>query len=397
MFIFITIITSIFKITSSQFLEWKGISKYNEFFITVITLLMAFLSLYIGENFGNKFFKLENFIKISFISFILPAFIGILEIINYYILNMKITSFINAFMSFFSYKLSIPGRVSMLTLEPSWAGDILVLFYIPLFLSIILYKENFKKRISLISFLFLITSIILLFFTKSAGAITAFIFMIFYLLIPRIKKQIYHKEIIKIIIFLMIILIVLVFTTDINHIFGRFYNIFKTLTTSRISDGSAFVRSAYWYGGLMVFINNPIMGVGWGSSGFYFPEFIPEKMKIGEVALYLSEELAVIPNIKSLLIRIMAESGIIGLVIFSVFIFKVFQKTKDSYDYSSNNVIKLFVRLSILGLLVESFSIDTFGFIYPWLQIGLLIGLRNRKYYINSQGEGKQIENISRR
>ena len=41
-------------------------------------------------------------------------------------------------------------------------------------------------------------------------------------------------------------------------------------------------------------------------------------------------------------------------------------------------IVKLFVRLSIIAWISEGMSFDTFGFVYPWVQIGFLDSLLNR-------------------
>ena len=133
-------------------------------------------------------------------------------------------------------------------------------------------------------------------------------------------------------------------------------------------------RYVYWVGGWNIFNLHPILGVGLGNAGFFFqcalPSYgwvLPEVMDV-----YLRN--AALPNIKSLWVRLLAETGIVGFSSFIAWFYVLF-RLSWFIRLSKNPLFRmigwsgLFV---LIAYIVEGFSTDTFALPYLWVSLGIV-------------------------
>lgn len=134
-------------------------------------------------------------------------------------------------------------------------------------------------------------------------------------------------------------------------------------------------RVAFWITGLQIFNHYPLLGVGLENAGYFFPENLPifgwtvvESHKI-----YYTSAL---PNTLSLWIRLLSETGIIGFSSFVSFLYLIWKTArllfKDAHPLIST--LGLTAQLTLVALLMEGMSVDTFAFPYFWLIFGWLTG-----------------------
>ncbi len=134
-------------------------------------------------------------------------------------------------------------------------------------------------------------------------------------------------------------------------------------------------RSVYWSAAFRVYNEHPLLGVGLGNAGFFFLGNMPAfSWSLPEVVDVLRDGTSMFPNPKNLWLRLLTETGIVGFTFFIVWILCVFSRAwKLSSDRSP--YFKAVGLAGILGcavLLVEGFSIDTFGLPYMWILFGLV-------------------------
>lgn len=133
-------------------------------------------------------------------------------------------------------------------------------------------------------------------------------------------------------------------------------------------------RYIYWIVGWRVFSLYPILGVGLGNAGFFFPSLLPLYGKnLTEVTeyLYLSSYL---PNIKSFWIRLLAETGIVGFASFLAWYIVMwtsarFLRHETNPLYRTIGWAGLFV---LVAFITEGFSVDTFALPYLWVSLGIV-------------------------
>jgi O-antigen ligase len=137
-------------------------------------------------------------------------------------------------------------------------------------------------------------------------------------------------------------------------------------------------RVAYWTAASRVFALHPVVGVGLGNSGFYFREVIPATgYDLLDVLGAVGGRPGSFPNPKSLWFRLLAETGVVGFVLFGTWLLVVgasaWQIVRRPTALAA--VVGLATLLSLAALLVEGFSLDTFALPYMWLLPGLTTGL----------------------
>jgi hypothetical protein len=133
-------------------------------------------------------------------------------------------------------------------------------------------------------------------------------------------------------------------------------------------------RLVYWQAGWGVFNDYPILGVGLGNAGYFFTQKLtPYAWSLVEVRdlVYRSSNLL---NIKSLWVRLLAETGIVGFAFFVSWLYLLWQSTRagknnNSLQWKSLSLAGKFV---LLALLFEGFSLDSFALPYIWFALGLL-------------------------
>jgi O-antigen ligase len=135
-------------------------------------------------------------------------------------------------------------------------------------------------------------------------------------------------------------------------------------------------RIIYWITAFRVFLLRPFFGVGLGGSGFFFARLTPEfGYSLPEVVRYLFSE-NVIPNAKNLWIRLLAETGIVGFSLFCAWLFSHWhtaQRIEKQGQHKETRTYGLVGKLFIIAILMEGFSMDSFGLPYIWIAAGLII------------------------
>ena len=140
-------------------------------------------------------------------------------------------------------------------------------------------------------------------------------------------------------------------------------------------------RFVYWDGGITVFNEHPLFGVGLGHAGYYLPDALNDyAFRLVEVRdlLYHSNTLL---NIKSLWIRILAESGILGFCFFFIWYLRslIGSMTGLNTPDKLRSTAAWMSCFTLLAFLLEGFSLDTFALPYLWFTTGIGAGTENEE------------------
>jgi O-antigen ligase len=128
-------------------------------------------------------------------------------------------------------------------------------------------------------------------------------------------------------------------------------------------------RITYWQTGWRVYNQHPVLGVGVGNAGFYFKELLPDPAwQLSEVRtlLYHSTNLM---NIKSLWVRVLAETGFVGFSFFMIFLLVSLLTASvltRSNERQSNH------RLDGISMLIAFLLKVSAWIVLPYLIFGLL-------------------------
>lgn len=147
---------------------------------------------------------------------------------------------------------------------------------------------------------------------------------------------------------------------------------------------SFFERMIYWFGGWHIFNDYPF-GVGLGNAGFYFADRMNGQGHISLEIRNLLYRATYLPNTKNLWVRLLSETGFLGLTVFLVWLIVLWRSTVLIRKSSSKvlKIVGLAGQLFLLAYLVEGFSMDSFAMPYQWLMAGLISagGLLARKEF----------------
>jgi hypothetical protein len=308
------------------------------------------------------------------------------------------------------------GRVNGLAYEASWFANQMVLIYLPIWIAASYEKTSaFTLRIWRISVENILLVIGLGAFLLSSPRIglASFFLMVIYIFI-RINRDVYRKIvncitnrnnifrqltpkyrkfIVQVMTGTLIVVgYILILAGAFFLLIQRDYRLALLVTqppslkeiiglltldqNALIYLSSRFIfleRVVYWLSGWNVFNQYPLLGVGLGNSGFFFPGLAPAigwaTYEIRNVLYYLPQ----LPNVKSLWFRLLAETGLVGFSVFLSWIYVLYQSSRFSQHNQDPTMktIALAGQLALLAFIGEGFSVDSFAMPYFWIAAGL--------------------------
>ena len=392
--------------------SFKGGIIFNEEIKAILTLIIgaAFYFVVSGWLF-NSSYKLTYTLKLIDIGGLIMLSWTLVQAIFIYFFHGMYPDILIKFQMLFSTRELFANRMTGFAFEPSWLAQQLNLLYLPFWLAATINGLSaFRFRIWKISLenIFLGIGIVVLFLSSRVGTLSFLSILAFlgiYLnvfIARRLQKwaterfgrlQPFLQKILPrllptgIVIILLGIyalgVIALVYVlSHLDFRLARFFQITSLAQLKQISGNIyslfnylAFAeRYVYWVGGWNVFNIHPLFGVGLGNAGFYFHETLPAySWSLPEVldVLYRS---TIIPNIKSLWVRLLAETGIVG---FSSFIMWCYVLLRSGWALKRNasrlyKTIGWFGIFVLLALIFEGFSTDTFALPYLWISMGII-------------------------
>lgn len=282
------------------------------------------------------------------------------------------------------------------TLEPSWLAHQLNLLYLPFwFAASITGYSAFSIRFRWITaerILFAIGALVL-FLTLSRVGLAAFLLTAGFCLIVFVHRLI-HKISNRVSSGKQRLVTFLLYAGLLVLLLGAAYLILRLLAKLDFrmaglfdirADGrsdplfyiaeklSLAARFVYWDGGISIFNDHPLLGIGLGHAGFYLPQAMNDyAFRLVEVRnlIYRSNTLL---NIKSLWIRILAETGICGFTLFFVWYLRGF--FSSLLELKAPNPVRQTAAwmgcFALIAFILEGFSLDTFALPYIWFSTGL--------------------------
>lgn len=396
------LVFGIFAVVSSVLSFWLPIPIQKDFSV-LRNILEGLATLFIGISFyliSIKFFQSEEIIRKSF-RIIIFSFIPLLIwCLLQFIFGQILDDYPN-WMVQFQKLLTTSGllyknRITGFAYEPSWLAHQMNMFYLPIwFGSSITRKSAFQKwknKLIIEDFL-LLTSILILFFTKSRVGYITFVFSLsylFYLLNQvliknlKIKFKLHERKvlikllpIVLIIIYILLLIIGLFFFSRFDSRMESIFNpdTYKNRNIYSIANDFVFAeRILYWQTGWKIFNNFPIFGVGLDNSGFFFRDYLPPFAWALDEPRHLIFQATYQGNIKNLWFRLLSETGISGFICFITWLILIFFNSNQNQKsvQPENRYLGIVGKLVLIAILVEGFSIDSFALPYYWIILGLV-------------------------
>lgn len=293
-------------------------------------------------------------------------------------------------------------RVPGTTLEPSWLAHALNILYLSLWLGSTAARYSaFRFRVFKITMenFLLVGGIIVLIFTYSRIGLLAFSLVMLWFVIlggralaSRFSRRLFkNKPAMRTwmqILFTMVLVPLLILAVGglayrlslDDPRFAQFFemesgdyparmNIFVFANRLQIAE-----RVVAWDLGWKVFEQHPVLGVGLGNVGmFTMKDLSYYAWKLPEVMRVIYRE-ATLPNSKNLWIRILAETGTVGFAVFSTWLVILWMAARRLHKDASPllRALGLMGQFSLLALLLEGFSVDTFALPFIWISLGLI-------------------------
>ncbi len=358
---------------------FKQTSGFNRFIRQFISLLLSGIVLFTFYwNVLRKMDVSEILLvirKVFLFSLIVASVYGFLEVLIIYFGMASVRPIIELFDYFPFVNVKVFGdRISSISQEAPYLAIYLITISGWMF-SYILTSKGIKRFIP--AFLILL----LTFFSGSrTGLVVIFVQLLVFLSIllfePKFRKYVF--------LFLGSILTVLIIVLAVNskkvvaEVEKKIESLdFKSNLTANVSNKS---RLGIQYANFQVFKEHPIVGVGFGQqtyhNRFHYP--IWATFNNYEFKLYYTDQfLTSFPPGYNLYLRILAETGIIGLLLFLFFLFSVIWRCRRMIKESSGNkkILAIILLVSFVGISINWLQIDTFRLYGFWIYLAIFIFL----------------------
>ncbi len=381
---------------------FKGIDQFNPTLSSLATLGIGFLFFVTASSFLESGQDLRTTMRIlNWSGLVMLLWCG-LQAFYWYGFGHYPQWMFN-FQGILSARVLYRQRINGFALEPSWLAHQLNMLYLPFWLACSVRNYSFQKfRVLKFSFenILLFGGVCALALTLSRVGFAAFFLML--ALIAKIlhegiadrvddffskrwpsQKSHFSKKIISLSLissyFIVLAAVVYLFTKVdprmenlFNFSFAQDNPLLRFFNEMKFGD-----RVIYWLTGWNIFNAYPLLGVGLGNAGFYFPKYLPAYgWSLVEVERLLNRT-SLLLNTKSLWMRLLAETGLIGFSIFIGWLLSLMPALikKLSSNQVETRVFGLMGFLVLIALIFEGFSIDSFAMPYWWISLGLAVGV----------------------
>ncbi|MBI2333909.1 MAG: O-antigen ligase family protein [Chloroflexi bacterium] len=295
------------------------------------------------------------------------------------------------------------NRISGLAYEPAWLAGQLATTFFPFLFAAVLTKYR-VTRLSWLEPVLLALSTLVLLATYSRGGLlivlgtSGLMLLLFGRDILRgmwtwffsgFRERRFASFIFRlsiIVAFISIIAGTFIFLSQKNY-FRRLWETNAESLREYIVDINAGARGAYSVGALGTFSEYPLTGVGLGGSGFYIYQNLPDwaLTTVPEIAKQLTPTNELYPNPKNFYVRLLAETGLIGFILFIAFLFNVLgemlsllKRGEAWARFAAVAGVFAWVAIALYNFTQDSLTTPNI-----WIVPGILVGLAT--YQLNKE------------
>jgi hypothetical protein len=306
------------------------------------------------------------------------------------------------------------GRVTGLAFEPSWLGHQLCLVYLPLWLSATLSGCSAHRKLGRISVenVLLVLGVGVLYFSFARMSWVSFLLVLVFIAVrlnvwlarrmqARLFRRVSSRPTLQRVTHtgLLLFLVLAILTVYVALGWGLFRlgtrfepRLARILENNPLKSVSFYdfaarlyiaERVVYWNVGFEIFGDHPLLGVGLGNAGFYFRQYIPA---FGFRLLEINDGVnrwAYFPNVKSLWVRVLAETGLVGFAFFLSWYYLLWRAAVSGRGSTNLQLSRLgwAGTFILIAFLVEGFSVDSLALPYIWFSLGIVsaVGFQARR------------------
>lgn len=394
----IFVIVSILGTVFSFFYDipaFKNINQFSPIISAISALMIGYLFFICASSYPTDKAILEKTMRIINLSGLAIFIWSGMQAVSWYSIS-KYPQWMFEIQGLISARVLYRQRVTGFALEPSWFAHQLNMFYLPFWLSFTLHKKSSHSiRISFLTVenILAVLGVISLLLTLSRVGIASLLMMLLligFTLHNRIvrffmEKVIKGSKISKQLITAFLIAFYLLAIGATAFIFSKVDPRMAALFNFSFENENPFItyfnelkfgdRVIYWLAGWNIFGKYPILGVGLGNAGFFFPSSIPPQgWRLVEVSKLINRT-DILLNIKSLWFRLLAETGLVGFSFFIGWLISLgYYLIGKMRSCDSSIKIMGFVGVFVLlGIFFEGLSIDSFAMPYWWISLGIAV------------------------
>ena len=361
------------------FKQTSGISRFiNQFGSLIIASVIIPVTFYNGFKKINidKIFRLIRGVILAslLIAFIYSVFEILIVKLNMVYLKKSILNLFDYF-PFTEAKTDMRlRRISSVTFEPPALGTYLLSIAGWMFSYVFTEKNRLKY----------LPSLIVIFLGFMSGSRAAFFIILIQLLVAIIffiKQRSRSNNIYKIFfgVFIFSVLTLVYFNKPIFEYVKKEINSFKLDdSTHALSNKSRFgIQQAM----LRVFKEHPITGTGYGLQAFESRKKYPvwAKKNNWEFRLkYLNQNDKRFPPGYNMYLRILSETGLVGLLFFGLIILQIFLWCYNNLK-AKNSIVAFIIFISMIGFSLNWLKMDSFRIYFFWLCLALIWIVESRK------------------
>ena len=381
-------------------IEMRGIGFWDRALRAWITLVIG-LSFFISAVWMNRSeADLKFSLKWLLVGLVINIIWGGIQAVG---LQIGLRGELNSIQNLFSVRgLPKNKRIAGFAYEPSWLAGQLAALYIPWLFASLLARYRLSRFKWLEAILLLGSlALLLLTYSRSGLAVTVGAAVLTFIVAGSgLLKDLwiwyragFHRDgdksqwgrvqapASRIVITLVLIGAVVasgIFLADKGYIAALWNSSAESLWDYAI-DAYLGPRLAYVVAGLSSFQAHPFTGVGLGASGFSMNAHMPDWALSGvpEIARLLSPSSNLYPNPKNFYVRLLAETGLPGFVLYVSFLFNLL-----AYAFKGLRQAEPFQRFigtagffSVMAVAAQGISQDSFAMPEMWINLGMLAGI----------------------
>lgn len=379
----ITILLNIVQVNNSFFKHTTGFSRFMRQFISLFISAFAFLIFFwnVIKNWTSSeiLFKTR---KVFLVCFLFVFTYGILEtlIVFFKIGSLRPVLALFDYFPFLDVNYGNNQRISSVTYEAPSLGNYLITTSGWMFSFIFTEKNKYR-------FLPTFMVVFLAFFSGSRTALINITLQLLILILVLYSMKEYRKLLKQ---FFRGIVVFSTFLLIINgpSIVREFEKKIQSLDFAKNlkKDLSNKSRFGMQYASIQVFLEHPIVGVGFGQETYYKRFHYPEWATRDNYEfkyIYQNTSIKSFPTAYNLFTRLLAETGIIGFLIFGFLIYQCISKSRFLYinTIEEDKIISLILLISFCGLSLNWMQTDFFRQYGFWLCVVILIKILNNKNF----------------
>ena len=365
----------------------RFVRQYLSLFISGGIFFITYYNIFRRYTNEKLFFKLR---KVLLYSLGIVSIYGFLEVL---VVKFKIFPVYNV-LRYFEYfpftKVYLDfnlDRISSVTFEPPALATYLLTIAGWMF-SYIITEKGFKKYIPAIAV------VSLAFFSESRAGMGIMLVQVFIFFTLLVAKRRFHQTFIK------IVLVGLLGLTVVGIVKGKVLADFviEKATSFTVDEGAHSTsnksRFGLQYAMFKTFQEFPISGVGFGQQTYeaikHYPIWSTRNNWEFRVK-YLNEEDPRFPPGYNVYLRLLAESGIVGFLIFVTLLFLIIYVCVVLFRRNTKeNLIIAVILISMVGFYLNWLKGDTFRVFGFWMNLALLIKIMNNTKLIYKKKERRQ-------